>query len=181
MFLRGSVYLLHTKFLNFYRLPSIEGASSEHDDELQLLELQLIATKSTHHYVRRTPHNLFPTYPRRVRGPSSLMTLWAQRGLLDEGPNAATRKLLQGVNTRWDFNAFSLDRLTSGQNLATLCTYLFRDVGLLNHFKLDALVVWRFFATVERHYHATNPYHNGVHASDVTQAMSCFINEPAFR
>lgn len=167
------------------RLPSIEGSSSaaeqQQDDELLLLEQQLIATQSTHHYLRRTEHNLFPTYPRRRRGPSSLMTLWVRRGLLDEGPNAATHKLLASINVRWNFNAFSFDRLTSGQNLATLCTYLFRDLGLIQHFRLDALVVWRFFATVERHYHATNPYHNGVHAVDVTQAMACFINEPTFR
>lgn len=162
------------------RLPSIEGAI-DHDDELHLLELQLIATKSTHHYLRRTPHNLFPTYPRRRKGPSCLMSLWANRGLIDESPNTATHKLLATINTRWNFNAFCFDRLTSGQNLATLCTYLFRDLGLLQHFRLDALIVWRFFATVERYYHATNPYHNGVHAADVTQAMACFINEQVFR
>ena len=146
------------------------------DNELQLLELQLIATQSTHHYRLGTC-----TYPRnrhrKTRG--SLMTLWARKGLLDEGP-VATRQLLGSINTRWNFNAFSLDRLTSGHNLATLCTYLFRDLGLLQHFRLDALAVWRFFAAVESHYHATNPYHNGVHAADVTQAMSCFINEPVF-
>ena len=159
------------------RLPSVEGANDKEYDELQLLELQLIATQSTHHQRLRCKE----TYPRKRKGPFSLMTLWAARGLLDEGPNAATRKLLAGIHARWNFNAFSLDRLTSGQNLATLCTYLFRDQGLLGHFRLDALVVWRFFAAVERHYHANNPYHNGVHAADVTQAMSCFINEPLFR
>ena len=88
---------------------------------------------------------------------------------------------ISGINTRWDFNAFSLDRLTGGQNLATLCTYLFRDLGLLHYFKLDALIIWKFFASVERHYHSTNPYHNGVHAADVPQAMSCFIQEALFK
>jgi hypothetical protein len=157
--------------------PGIGGGD---DHELELLERQLFETKSTHHY-RSAPNNLFPTYPRKRMGAASLMTLWANRGLLDEGPNEVTKRMLVGVDTRWDFNAFSFDRLTGGQNLATLCTYLFRDLGLLAHFRLDALVVWRFFATVERHYHATNPYHNGVHAADVTQAMACFIAEPALR
>ena len=43
---------------------------------------------------------------------------------------------------------------------------------LLKYFKVDIIL---FLYSVERHYHVTNPYHNGVHAADVTQAMSCFI------
>ena len=43
---------------------------------------------------------------------------------------------------------------------------------LLKYFKVDFIL---FSSSVERHYHVTNPYHNGVHAADVTQAMSCFI------
>ena len=30
-------------------------------------------------------------------------------------------------------------------------------------------------------YHDTNPYHNSVHAADVTQAMYCFLQEPKIR
>ena len=30
-------------------------------------------------------------------------------------------------------------------------------------------------------YHSSNPYHNGVHAADVTQAINCFLREPALR
>lgn len=45
----------------------------------------------------------------------------------------------------------------------------------MNQFCLDSLTTWKFFAMVERGYHATNPYHNGAHAADVTQAMACFL------
>jgi hypothetical protein len=41
--------------------------------------------------------------------------------------------------------------------------------------------VWKFFYLVEQGYHSTNPYHNGVHAADVTQAMNCFLGEDALR
>lgn len=30
---------------------------------------------------------------------------------------------------------------------------------------------------VEEGYHSTNPYHNSIHATDVTQAMHCFLQE----
>ena len=39
---------------------------------------------------------------------------------------------------------------------------------LLFSFYLDLL---------EKGYHDTNPYHNSVHAADVTQAMHCFLQE----
>jgi hypothetical protein len=32
-------------------------------------------------------------------------------------------------------------------------------------------------ALVEAGYHSTNPYHNSIHATDVTQAMHCFLQE----
>ena len=30
---------------------------------------------------------------------------------------------------------------------------------------------------IEDGYHRSNPYHNAVHAADVTQAMNCFLLE----
>lgn len=34
-----------------------------------------------------------------------------------------------------------------------------------------------FVAIIEDGYHWRNPYHNAVHAADVTQAMHCFLQE----
>lgn len=34
---------------------------------------------------------------------------------------------------------------------------------------------------VQEDYHNDNPYHNAVHAADVTQAMYCFLQEPMVR
>lgn len=31
---------------------------------------------------------------------------------------------------------------------------------------------------VQEDYHGHNPYHNAVHAADVTQAMHCYLKEP---
>ena len=177
------------------RLPSFSATASGADDnELELLERQLSATNRKTagrlcHYdsgdeverrggCRSTRH--FATHPRKRHKPKSLMTLWSDRQLLDEIQPEQTRKLLGNI-LHWNFNAFTLDRLSFGRNLPTLCTYLFKSNNLLSHFKLDIMTVWKFFAMVERGYHPTNPYHNGVHAADVTQAMACFLAEPAIK
>ncbi|CAL7944524.1 unnamed protein product [Xylocopa violacea] len=38
-----------------------------------------------------------------------------------------------------------------------------------------------FEAFIEEGYHSTNPYHNSIHATDVTQAMHCFLQEEKIR
>lgn len=42
--------------------------------------------------------------------------------------------------------------------------------------------IWVFFflnaVMIQEDYHSQNPYHNAVHAADVTQAMHCYLKEP---
>lgn len=42
-------------------------------------------------------------------------------------------------------------------------------------------VVFWFLVLVQEDYHNQNPYHNAVHAADVTQAMHCYLREPKVR
>lgn len=60
-----------------------------------------------------------------------------------------------------------------------LCVHLFHWYGLLDHFQLDVVRLWKLFSLIEEGYHSTNPYHNSIHATDVTQAMHCFLQESA--
>lgn len=64
-----------------------------------------------------------------------------------------------------------------GRSLPVLCVHLFHWYGLLEHFKLDVVRLWKLFTLIEEGYHSTNPYHNSIHATDVTQAMHCFLQE----
>lgn len=68
-------------------------------------------------------------------------------------------------------------RVFPGRSLPVLCVHLFHWYGLLDHFKLDVVRVWKLFSLIEEGYHSTNPYHNSIHATDVTQAMHCFLQE----
>ncbi|TGZ49519.1 Phosphodiesterase [Temnothorax longispinosus] len=67
--------------------------------------------------------------------------------------------------------------LAAGRSLPVLCVHLFHRYGLFQHFSLDVVTVWKLFTFIEEGYHSTNPYHNSIHATDVTQAMHCFLQE----
>ena len=47
----------------------------------------------------------------------------------------------------------------------------------MSYFKMDPTDVLSFFRLLERGYHSGNPYHNALHASDVTQAMYVFCQQ----
>ncbi|KAG8011247.1 cAMP-specific 3' [Nibea albiflora] len=69
-------------------------------------------------------------------------------------------------------------RILKSNSLVTLLCHLFNVYGLIHHFQLDMVKLHRFLGMVQEDYHSQNPYHNAVHAADVTQAMYCYLKEP---
>ncbi|XP_057680256.1 high affinity cAMP-specific 3',5'-cyclic phosphodiesterase 7A isoform X4 [Corythoichthys intestinalis] len=98
--------------------------------------------------------------------------------ILDEDYSGQARCMLEKVGN-WNFDIFLFDRLTNGNSLITLTFHLLDQYGLVELFRLDVVRLWRFLVLVQDDYHAHNPYHNAVHAADVTQAMYCYLREPA--
>jgi len=98
--------------------------------------------------------------------------------LLDDLCPAMAQRILDNVD-KWQFNAFLLDRVTGGHCLPFLCPRVLYETGLVNHFKMDPSDVMGFFRQIERGYHSGNPYHNALHASDVTQAMYVYCRQAA--
>ncbi|KAL6096010.1 pde7b [Pungitius sinensis] len=97
--------------------------------------------------------------------------------LLDDDYMGQAAYMLSKVGT-WNFDIFLFDRLTNGNSLVTLMCHLFSVYGLVQHFQLDMVKLHRFLGMVQEDYHPQNPYHNAVHAADVTQAMYCYLQEP---
>ncbi|GFY52051.1 cAMP-specific 3',5'-cyclic phosphodiesterase 7B [Trichonephila inaurata madagascariensis] len=87
---------------------------------------------------------------------------------------------LLSKSSSWAFNTFNLDVSTGGRPLSYLLVHLFQEYGFVEYFKLDIVKVWHCFNLMEAAYHRHNPYHNSVHAADVTQAMHCFLQETKF-
>ncbi|XP_029318431.1 cAMP-specific 3',5'-cyclic phosphodiesterase 7B-like isoform X2 [Cottoperca gobio] len=97
--------------------------------------------------------------------------------LLDDDYLGQAAHMLSKVGT-WNFDIFLFDRLTNGNSLVTLMCHLFNVYDLVHHFQLDMVKLHRFLGMVQEDYHSQNPYHNAVHAADVTQAMYCYLKEP---
>jgi len=107
---------------------------------------------------------------------TQLLTLYP--ALLDDQSPGMVQLMLRRSH-HWDFNAFQLDRFSSGHSLSTLCVHLFHSLGLISSFAMDPAEVFAFFRLVERGYQSGNPYHTSLHAADVTQAIAVFCNQPA--
>nr|XP_055174183.1 high affinity cAMP-specific 3',5'-cyclic phosphodiesterase 7A isoform X2 [Nyctereutes procyonoides] len=69
-------------------------------------------------------------------------------------------------------------RIFHGNSLVSLTFHLFSLHGLIEYFNLDMMKLRRFLVMIQEDYHSQNPYHNAVHAADVTQAMHCYLKEP---
>lgn len=106
---------------------------------------------------------------------TQLLTLYP--ALLDDQSPGMVQLMLRRIH-HWEFNAFQLDRFSSGHSLSTLCVHLFHSLGLISSFAMDPAEVFAFFRLVERGYQSGNPYHTSLHAADVTQAIAVFCNQP---
>ncbi|XP_072460798.1 high affinity 3',5'-cyclic-AMP phosphodiesterase 7A isoform X2 [Notamacropus eugenii] len=97
--------------------------------------------------------------------------------ILDDDYNGQAKCMLEKVGN-WNFDIFLFDRLTNGNSLVSLTFHLFSLHGLIEYFHLDMMKLRRFLVMIQEDYHSQNPYHNAVHAADVTQAMHCYLKEP---
>ncbi|XP_044301077.1 calcium/calmodulin-dependent 3',5'-cyclic nucleotide phosphodiesterase 1A-like [Varanus komodoensis] len=72
----------------------------------------------------------------------------------------------------WDFNVFTLNEASGGHGLTCIMCELFSKYDLLSHFKIPLTCLVSFAKALEVGYNKyQNPYHNSVHATDVTQTV----------
>ncbi|KAJ8272663.1 hypothetical protein GJAV_G00091950 [Gymnothorax javanicus] len=96
--------------------------------------------------------------------------------ILDNDYTGQAKCMLEKVGS-WKFDIFMFDRLTNGNGLISLTFHIINHYGLIQLFQLDMVKLRRFLVMVQEDYRHPNPYHNAVHAADVTQAMHCFLQE----
>uniref|UniRef100_A0A8C6T816 Phosphodiesterase n=1 Tax=Neogobius melanostomus TaxID=47308 RepID=A0A8C6T816_9GOBI len=75
---------------------------------------------------------------------------------------------------RWSFDVFALSTASSDHALHTIVFELVARYDLNNRFKIPISCLTEFLSALERGYcKHNNPYHNHVHAADVTQTLHC--------
>lgn len=76
----------------------------------------------------------------------------------------------------WNFDVFTLDKITGGQTLFLTGYTLFMKYDLLNKFEIKENILINFLREVQSGYHK-NPYHNSMHAADVAQVLHAIIHK----
>lgn len=89
------------------------------------------------------------------------------------------RSLLDGAIARgedaWNFDAFSLKRVTNDHALVFIGYHLLKHEGIQKHFGISDAKLLAFLQRLEDSY-TDNPYHNRSHAADVLQATWWILN-----
>ncbi|XP_050050019.1 dual specificity calcium/calmodulin-dependent 3',5'-cyclic nucleotide phosphodiesterase 1A-like isoform X7 [Dermacentor andersoni] len=79
--------------------------------------------------------------------------------------------LLKSVDD-WCFDVFNVNEVANGQVLRYLTYELFGRYGIVHKFKVSSAALENFITAVEQGYcKYKNPYHNNLHAADVTQTV----------
>uniref|UniRef100_A0A8C6X140 3',5'-cyclic-nucleotide phosphodiesterase n=1 Tax=Naja naja TaxID=35670 RepID=A0A8C6X140_NAJNA len=77
---------------------------------------------------------------------------------------------------RWDFNVFTLDEAAEGHCLKFMMCEIFAKYELLKRFQIPITILISFAKALEAGYSKhKNPYHNSLHAADVTQTVHAIM------
>lgn len=97
---------------------------------------------------------------------------------LDVATPHLTEEILQ-IDVWNRFDVFQVANLSKGSPLETVTLALFSRHDLLEKLKIPFDRLQRFVRDIERAYN-NNPYHNNIHAADVTQTLGCFLANDHF-
>ncbi|XP_032218753.2 cAMP-specific 3',5'-cyclic phosphodiesterase 4C isoform X3 [Nematostella vectensis] len=87
--------------------------------------------------------------------------------------------ILENVN-KWDFDAFALGEATNGHPMLAVSYTILQARDLLKIFKIKPTTFINYMTLVENHYLKDVPFHNCIHAADVTQTAHVLLSAQAF-
>lgn len=84
-----------------------------------------------------------------------------------------------GEIDRWGIDIFRIGELSNNRPLTAVAYAAFQSRDLLKTFLIPPKTFITFMMTLEDHYVKDNPFHNSMHAADVTQSTNVLLNTPA--
>lgn len=88
--------------------------------------------------------------------------------------------MLQGADN-WSFDVFSLSEASNDQVLKYLAYDILNRYGFIHKFKIPQRKLDKFLVEMENGYKKyKNPYHNNLHAADVTQTVHYILYHMGF-
>ncbi|XP_076300625.1 phosphodiesterase dunce isoform X5 [Lasioglossum baleicum] len=86
--------------------------------------------------------------------------------------------LLRDID-KWGIDIFRIGELSSNRPLTCVAYTVFQRRDLLKSLAIPPKTFVTFMMTLEDHYVKDNPFHNSLHAADVTQSTHALLNTPA--
>ncbi|PAA87228.1 hypothetical protein BOX15_Mlig000524g4 [Macrostomum lignano] len=80
---------------------------------------------------------------------------------------------------KWGIDIFKVDELSANKPLTSVVYAIFEKRDFFSKFCIHPSTLVSYFSQVEQHYKPDNPYHNAVHAADVTQSTHVLLNAPS--
>ncbi|XP_055683459.1 cAMP-specific 3',5'-cyclic phosphodiesterase isoform X5 [Lutzomyia longipalpis] len=96
-----------------------------------------------------------------------------------ETPHETQLGTLLGDLDTWGIDIFRIGDLTCNRPLTCVAYSVFSSRDLLSVLMIPPKTFIAFMATLEDHYVKDNPFHNSLHAADVTQSTNVLLNTPA--
>lgn len=78
----------------------------------------------------------------------------------------------------WGIDIFQINDISHYRPLTAVAFTIFRKRDFLNKFQINPHTLVNFLTTLEEHYQLV-PYHNKIHAADVTQSIHVLLNTKA--
>ncbi|XP_034489501.1 cAMP-specific 3',5'-cyclic phosphodiesterase isoform X4 [Drosophila innubila] len=136
-----------------------------------------------------------PQYPRSrsPRGPPMSQISGVKRPLSHTNSFTGERLPTFGVETpreselgpllaeldTWGIEIFKIGELSCNRPLTCVAYTIFQSRELLTSLMIPPKTFLNFMTTLEDHYVKDNPFHNSLHAADVTQSTNVLLNTPA--
>ncbi|XP_055712691.1 cAMP-specific 3',5'-cyclic phosphodiesterase isoform X8 [Phlebotomus papatasi] len=96
-----------------------------------------------------------------------------------ETPHEAQLGTLLGDLDTWGIDIFRIGDLSCNRPLTCVAYSVFSQRDLLSALMIPPKTFIAFMVTLEDHYVKDNPFHNSLHAADVTQSTNVLLNTPA--